>query len=146
MVESYDSAGNKADLFVNTIGIYAGWHMLPMDKVLNRFEIKSNGQWTVEVQPNISNAVTRITAPATYHGEGDSVLGVTCCAAPAPDTAEFIYPLDKNFVVFSYSKDGSKELLVDEIGPYQGTITLPQKLEFIEVKAVGGWDLNMTAK
>lgn len=145
-VNSYDSAGNLDSVLVDTIGPYSGWHILPKDKLITKLDIISNGQWTVEIRPNIASSVKRITAPATFHGEGDTVLGVFCCTVHIPDVMDFVYPGDKTFSVYAYTIGGSKKLLVNDTGPYQGKLALPLHLEFLEIKASGGWDFSMTEK
>ncbi len=141
-----DAAGNKQHQFVNTTGAYSGWHLIAGDLIIPRFDVVSNGEWTIELRPDVKDAVPLITAPAGHHGEGDTVLAVYCCTAHRPDVADFTYAGEGNFSVYATSKTGERIELINQQGPYQGQVGMPSRLVFLEVYTTGGWDMNMTEK
>jgi hypothetical protein len=145
-VFSCDAAGNHTNVLVDTTGAYSGWQYISANTIIPRFEVVASGEWTIEIRPNIKGAAPEVTAPTTYHGEGDSVLVVSCCAEHKPDVADFNYPGEGDFAVFSITKDGTREQLISQKGPYQGQVGMPKRLAFLEIRAVGGWDMNMTEK
>ncbi len=141
-----DAAGNKQHVFVNTTGAYSGWHLIAGELVIPRFDVVSNGDWTIELRPDVKDAVPLITAPTGYHGEGDVVLAVYCGTAHKPDVADFNYGGEASFAVYATSKTGERTELVNQQGPFQGQLVMPSRLVFLEIYTTGGWDMNMTEK
>ncbi len=141
-----DEAGNRVGVLVDTTGPYTGWQLLSPDAVIPRFDVISNGEWSIELRPDTKDAAPKVTAPAFYHGEGDTVLAISCCLEHKPDVADFAYPGEANFAVYSTSKSGERQELINQQGPYSGQLVMPARLAFLEIRATGGWDMNMTEK
>jgi len=138
IVYSYDMDGNKIDLLVNTIGYYNGYLLLLSP--VSRLEISSGGAWTVEALPFIPEYTHFLEVPGTYNGNGDDVI----LLKGSPDLAKFDATEYDNFIVYSHTSFGRKDLLINEIGPYSGTKILPNTTFILEVKASGAWSVEIT--
>jgi len=121
------------DLLANTIGAYSGTSAYG----LNGFGgpgtslgISADGNWTVAIAP-LSSAGQ---LPAS--GVGDGVYLYTGGAA----SMAFTHDGAANFAVMEYS-DGLMgiDLLVNEIGPYQGTVPFRPGPAVVTIQADGGW-------
>lgn len=136
-VWSVDGNGAQLKLLVNEIGKYSGVVPLNFDSEPAALKIKASGAWTVSTIP--ATSAPRWDGTAPYSGKGDSVLIVK-------DAAEGLTPVNvtnggsSNFVVRAWSTSGT-DLLVNEIGKYQGTVLIPSRTLLLEVKSSGNWTL-----
>ncbi|WP_235523392.1 TM2 domain-containing protein [Cellulomonas sp. Root485] len=127
--------GSTGELLVNTIGPYTGTTLF--GRGLSEpvtLQITADGSWTLTVAPF---STAPLLAPA---GSGDAVFlydGATAALTATHDG-------DSNF---SVSEDTGSlfefGLLVNEIGPYSGTVPLSSGPSIIDVKANGGWTLTV---
>jgi hypothetical protein len=130
-VISYTAAGDRTDLLVNTIGPYTG--NLPINFVVGEdvaeLEITADGAWT-------ATATSVFAAPAfdtTYEATGDDVVQF----AGTGDRLAVTHDGESNFVVYAYG--AGRDLLVNEIGAYTGTLRLPDGTVVLSVNADGRW-------
>lgn len=138
---NYDTNGERIDLLVNTIGTYEGTVPLDfIDEDTARFEIKASGSWEIQILP-LDNVRVE-TIPGTFTGKGDDVIAI---AGGTPDlmivdasTAE------GNFVIWSYGNQ--KDLLVNEIAPYDGTVILSKDTFMLVINAEGDWSIEIKTK
>jgi hypothetical protein len=136
-VWSLDSAMGHNDLLVNTIGNYTGTVLI--DKSSSEqsvsLEITADGPWTVRVASVQSATAWDGTAPLA--GAGDSVIiykGKAGAAAVTHDGAS-------NFAIWGY---GSRsDLLINEIGPYTGTVRWMAGPAIFTVTAEGNWTVKL---
>lgn len=139
-VWNYGKDGIKIDLLANTIGNYEGF--LPLDFLKNedttRLEIKSDGQWTVEILPFAPQYLHMFDIPGIYNGNGDDVIFIK-----EPDIAKFDCQFKGNFAVWSYGGT-SRDLVVNEIAPYSGTVVLRKDTVILIVKAPGAWSVDIS--
>ncbi|GAB2464433.1 hypothetical protein GCM10027187_35520 [Streptosporangium sandarakinum] len=91
-----------------------------------------------------TGAVSAGTAHAdtTYRGEGDEVVRVRLTKTPG--LLQLRHDGEANFIVFTVTPAGKKEeLLVNEIGPYSGTVLYNARAGMgtaaLEIKADGAW-------
>jgi LysM repeat protein len=142
VIYNYDSKGQKIDLLVNTIGNYEGTR--PIDfrdgEESARLQIKSSGSWEISVLPLESAPAYDI--PGIAKGKGDDVFAIRNRNA---DLAKIHYTGDSNFVVFSYSPSGI-DLLVNEIGAYDGIQIVPESAFLFEIRASGPWEIEFNTK
>lgn len=127
-------AGSEySDLLVNDIGSYSG--TVYIEAGVNRLKVTSNGSWTIEVRPITSakhwNGTTALT------GKGDGVVILTDGAF---GTTTIKNKGKSNFAVIAYSTDGEYlELLVNDIGSYNGEVLLPVADPMVlSIHCVGG--------
>lgn len=149
IVQNYNANGEQIELLVNTIGNYEGVVLLDIleSQLTTRFEIKSSGQWEIEVLP-LEQARSG-DYPGIFEGNGDDVL--LLFGTGKPDLLKVdASQAEANFIVFGF---GSKrDLLVNEIAPYTGVVILPGNLPttngvlILAITATGNWSLEVTAK
>lgn len=124
----------RDSLLVNTIGAYQGSHLVDMQETSNTTEltIRANSAWTVTVA-DVSTA-PRTAGAAT--GSGDGVVFMEANTNKATIT----YTGERNFTVHGYGGT-RRELAVNEIGSYQGTVrlTLPG---YVQVNSSGDWTIT----
>lgn len=133
-VASYDSNNESLDLLVNEIGSYQG--RVPVnfyvDDEVAFLEITASGQWTIETIPFNDLAVTT----GEIAGIGDDVVRLDV-SSPA---LEISHDGESNFAVTAYSSDG-RDLLVNEVGSYSGTVRAPTGSVTFEINADGSWSM-----
>lgn len=126
------------DLLVNEIGRYQG--MVYIAPGVDTLEITSNGQWQVE--RSFIDGATPWDGASELTGEGDSVVLLTGGSFGATTIRN---RSDSNFAVIAYSEFGDYlDLLVNEIGNYEGEVLLPSEDPMLlVVHAVGGsWSMS----
>lgn len=131
---------SQTDLLVNTIGDYRGNVLLDESfgtiTPSRHLSIQADGRWTVSVR-SVSSA--RALGSSTS-GSGDDVLSWTGSAR----TARFTHDGSGNFIVWALQRDGTMiDLLVNEIGSYDGTVAIPSGTRLLTVEADGGWTITL---
>lgn len=136
------SGQKKNDLLVNTIGHYQGRTLLDAavfdQKVTStHLEISANGPWTVEIR-SLGTARTMSTNRTT--GAGDDVLqwnGTGAIATIKHNAAGHVG-------VWAREADGDYlDLLVNTIGPYHGTVTVPAGTRVVTLEGEGTWSIEV---
>jgi hypothetical protein len=135
-VHTLNSALSNTDLLVNTIGNYSGTVLF--DARSSRGEttalkITADGSWTVKLVPLTSVRSFDGSTPMTGHG--DYVFAYTGDAK----AATFTHDGSRNIAVHSYGT--RSDLLVNEIGPYTGTVVWTPG--FYTVTADGNWSATL---
>lgn len=135
IITSYDESGEQLDLLVNHIGAYNG--VRPIDFIdgerATRFEVQASGEWTIEIVPLAAAEV--LTVPGMVEGTGDTVYLVEGVADTVMATAT-----EGNFAVYGYNN--RRNLIINEIAPYEGTSLLPDNLIVLVVETRGAWSLD----
>jgi hypothetical protein len=133
-VWALDSDLEQVDLLVNVIGGYSGTVLVPDETTA--FEITASGPWTMEVK---SLRLTRSFEANAASGVGDDVV-----LYPGPaGIATISHDGDSNFAVWSYAvSSGRGDLLVNEIGPYSGSVRFPAA-SVVQVNANGNWSITV---
>ncbi|MDQ3369367.1 MAG: DUF4214 domain-containing protein, partial [Myxococcota bacterium] len=128
--------GVRGDLLVNEIGAYSGTVLIdrPLfdDGDSNALEIVSDGSWTITIRP-LSTA-RAFSGPVA--GRGDDVLAYSGSAS----AARLTHNGQSNFAIWSYGTNDA-DLVVNEIGPYDGVRNFPPGPRIIEVSADGDWSV-----
>jgi hypothetical protein len=119
---------------INTIGNYQGTVLLPAGTA--NLQISADGHWTVALLPA---SAAKSFAAGQMAGHGDDVVLYTGPTKPAAIT----HNGTSNFVVQSIpTTGGSSDLLVNEIGPYSGTVRFPGSA-IVEINADGDWSITI---
>jgi len=139
---NYSADGEKIDLLVNTIGSYHGTLLIDITENTTRFEVTASGPWEINVYPFTKDYVRAEAIPSTITGEGDDVIVLT---TSIPDLLKADATGRGNFAVWGYTASG-RDLLINEIAPYQGTVVLDRKTFMITIHAEGPWTLEITTK
>ena len=125
---------STGDLLVNTIGAYSGHTAYGLTSFTEgaRLQITADGAWSLTIAP-LSSAPE--LAPS---GAGDAVFLYSGDAGALAATHEG----QRNFTVIEHNDEMfSMGLLVNEIGPYSGTVPLSAGPSVIAVTADGNWTL-----
>ncbi|MFB9776470.1 hypothetical protein [Brevibacterium otitidis] len=127
--ESNESSGA---LPVNTIGAYEGTTFVSADDwdATSKLQVTATGTCEITLSP-VSTA-----AAFSESGSGDTVMQYTEGAA----TVSFTHGGESNFVVQENSgSDFGPDLLINEIGSYDGSIPLRSGPSILIVQADGSW-------
>ena len=145
MVRHYGGSPDYYDLLVNAIGRYDG--IVPIDfgdgEHTTRFETKASGPWTIEVKH--AREARGVEVPGTFDGKGDDVIRLIGYDQNPPDVAHITHVGQSNFVVYGYSNDG-RNLLVNEIGNYDGEVILSPSTFLMVIKADGKWTIEVKTR
>lgn len=128
---------DQIDLLVNEIGDYSGVRPIQflVGEEVSGLEITAGGDWAYTIKP----LVYAPSATCRFTGIGDSVVLVTNFQGSG-GTATLTNTGDGNFAIWAYGDD--RDLLVNEIGPYEGTIRVPSGLFIWDIAAVGEWTVD----
>jgi hypothetical protein len=140
-VWTYDTSGDK-DLIINTIGAYDGRIPIQLsdrDLPVVTLEIEAGGEWTVEILPISKEFVEILEAPGIFEGKGDNMIGVKGSASTITAKCN----KDVNFAIWSYSATQGRDLLFNEIGPYEGTKVLPKDTFFLVIEGECDWSIEL---
>jgi hypothetical protein len=102
------------------------------------FKIEASGSWSLEVAP-VANA-RRWHGADILAGETDDVVIIADGLTPGLAPVTFVHDGDGNFAVWSYGT--STDLVVNEIGPYNGETLLAEGTILIDVQASGPWSMR----
>jgi hypothetical protein len=134
-VWSLDGSMTQQDLLVNTIGAYQGTVLFnEQSTAVTAFEITADGAWTVTVRSILS--LREFTGPSVT-GAGDDVVIYRGDAGAAALTHDG----QSNFSMWFYGD--STDLVVNEIGPYTGTVRWGAGPAVIAVNADGNWSVTV---
>lgn len=122
------------DLLVNTIGNYDGVRLLTPGHYL--IEVEADGAWTATAAPLGRDD----SAAGPMSGAGDDIRGAF--QAPAQRSVyRFTHTGKRNFAVFLDCTTGRRDLLVNDIGPYDGEAVVTFGSD-----AVCVWDITADGK
>lgn len=118
----------QGDLLVNTVGNYQGNVAVGVDIDVHGFEITADGPWRIEVKP-----LEMLRAfDSTAEGAGDDVLRYDGEAM----AARISHAGSSNFAVWA-----NNDLLVNEVGNYDGTVRFPAGPALVRITADGPWSI-----
>lgn len=130
------SNASTGELLVNTTGAYSGTTVYGFNSISKpaTLQITADGNWTITISPVSA-------APAlAVSGTGDAVYlydaGTGALAATHDGSSNFV-------VQEETGKTLSFGLLINEIGPYSGTVPLGSGPSVITVQADGNWTLRV---
>jgi hypothetical protein len=141
VVWNYGADGEKIDLLVNTIGTYEGTRPLDFldSEFTTRLQIESSGQWEITILPLIQ--VRTELVPGTFTGNGDDVVYLD----GSPDLLKIDASTAKsNFVIWGFGQ--VRDLLVNEIAPYDGVVIVGSGIFILAIEAEGDWSIEVTSK
>jgi hypothetical protein len=143
IIQAYDADNNLKDLIVNTIGDYQGRRALNLfGETPARLSVKADGPWSIKID-DISKAPT-LEVPGKIEGNGDDVILLT---GGKPDTISLSHQGQGNFIVVAHEADGLfPNLVVNEIGKYEGKNLISTKTDIIEIQADGPWSMEVTGR
>jgi hypothetical protein len=133
VVSSYDANNESIDLLINEIGAYQG--RVPVNFLVGEevafLEITASGPWTIQTVL-LSELELNV---ASVSGSGDDVVAMEVSSP----TMDITHHGESNFVVLAFTD--SRDLLVNEIGAYDGTVRSPTGTVVFQITADGDWTL-----
>ncbi|MDR6142377.1 hypothetical protein QE375_001931 [Microbacterium foliorum] len=125
----------RESLLVNTIGAYAGSHLINIEvgAITTQIVIESAGNWTLAID-DVTTAPVFDTAAS---GTGDSVIILT----GGFDAAAITNDAGSNFVIKAYGDGNYSPLIVNEIGAYSGTVQMSAPA-VVQVISEGNWSIT----
>lgn len=135
---SLDQNGERLDLLVNAIAPYAGTVLLEgYQDPVSAFEVTASGPWSILIRD--LNGLPALNEGEPFAGEGDAVI----LSAPTSGltTLEVASSGQSNFQIWGYGD--RKDLLVNDIAPYSGTVRVASGTELFTVSAQGPWVLDL---
>src|SRR5699024_5025662 len=136
---SVDENGQDLDLLVNDIGNYQGQVALNFGEDPAALRVEADGDWSIDL-------VSLGEAPCwdggtTYEASGDSIVivdGVADGLTPVTLTHQG----ESNFAIWAWG-ESHPDLIVNDIGIYDGTTLLPDGSLVLQVGAVGTWTIDL---
>lgn len=131
VLQTLDGSNQMSELLVNEIGAYSGTVSYGlMGDESGMLQITADGAWTVQIAPITAAPL----AAGPLKGSGDAVYKYEGPAAVAAIT----HTGTANFVV--HQSDGTwPNLLINEIGPYEGSVPLMAGPSLLLITADGAW-------
>jgi hypothetical protein len=127
----------QTNLLVNTIGPYTGTRPLQWSEATLGFEITADGHWSYVIRPMWNSRHEE----CPFDGEGEDVLIINDYKEGG-GPADITFDGDTNFVVWVYGF-AAPELIVNEIGPYEGTVLVADKMITWDITGNGGtWTVD----
>ena len=137
--EFYASAGSK-DGETHRV-LYNHFDFEEYDNVV-AIQVNGMGDWTVTLEP-LSTAVPWTDPDEPLEDVGSEVYAVDWDVSGEDVAAE--HSGESNFAIWAMDlNEGNFELLINEIGDYEGTNTLPPGTTLLEVAADGEWSLSVS--
>lgn len=144
IVKFYESSNDSyGDLLANEIGTYNGSVVIRDGETTaingGMLEVKSSGSWTIKFE-RISGTIDG----KSISGSGDTVTG-WFNGDGKRQVATFNNSGSSNFIVRVYNQYGDRDLLVNEIGSYNGQATFTTSSTgkyYYEVISSGSWTIS----
>lgn len=142
IVRPIDSAGEEGYSWANEIGVWTGTIFQEKgSKPIVAAGVDADGSWTIRVAPLASAPVVSMKA---YAGAGDSVVQFRA-ASQGLKRIKLTHDGTSNFIVRPIDARGAEGYsLVNEIGPFTGTMLLPKGTRYLSVMADGNWSLKIS--
>lgn len=140
-VKSYSEDGEYLELLVNAIGPYDGKVAMDLlglhaDENTAMLEISANGPWKIVIHPFSSVHLNMMKAPGIYENNTDDMIFVDGSSKTATITCE------KGHIAVKGLTSDRYHLLVNEIGPYEGKVVIPNGLILLVVTASAPWSIE----
>lgn len=137
-VRTLTSGGDNSDMLANVIGAYEGRVLYNAGEreEAAALEISADGSWEITLEP-LSTAVSWGEDEDEFVGAGDEVVQLAW--TPEGITAlSMTHDGASNFAIWSYTST-DRDLLVNEIGAYEGEVSLAAGTLLLAVTADGNW-------
>ena len=135
---SVDENGQDIDLLVNEIGNYDGQVAFNFRDDPAAVRVEADGEWAIDLV-HLSEA-PRWDGKGVYEAKGDSIVivdGVADGLTPVTLTHDG----ESNFAIWAWG-ESHPDLIVNDIGSYDGTTLLPDGSLVLQVGADGNWTIS----
>lgn len=131
------------ELLVNVIGDAEGSSVMSVNGGQYQIDVDADGGWSIDLDQPEATADDLQELPVEESGSGSTWLG--------PFTAEGVNEIhgshngERNFIVSGHDADGGWELMINEIGEYEGTGTFRADggAFWVDIEADGDWTLEI---
>ena len=135
VIYTIDAEGENVDLLVNTIGSYSGTQTDYLDySDVTMLSVESSGDWSITFKPLSS-------LPELVNGAENTGDGVYYISTASLTKLTITNSGDGNFVVRGIGISDA-DLLVNEIGDYEGTVIWAEEESFLIVESEGTWTVS----
>jgi hypothetical protein len=130
------------ELLVNVIGSIEGRSALAVSGGAYRLDVDADGDWSIDLeQPAVSEGDAE-SPPIEHSGEGPDYFGPVALDGVHEVTAS--HDGESNFILQAHGIDGDWDLVVNEIGEFEGSSTLrSSELVYFDVEADGNWSVSV---
>jgi hypothetical protein len=137
-VASLDPTSEMIEILVNEIGPYAGTRgmQFSVGEVVTGLEIMADGDWTYQIRPLFQEPI--MSCPVD--GQSDDIIILSNFTEVA-GTADVTHAGDGNFSILAWGASGN-DLLVNEMGPYDGAVAVSAGLVVWDITANGAWSVG----
>lgn len=132
-----DEGGQDIDLAVNTIGSYSGDVPINFSGSPAALRVEADGDWTITFH-QLAEA-PRWDGTDAFEAKGDSIV-IVDGVADGLTSVDLTHSGESNFAVWAWGED-YPDLIVNEIGSYEGTTLLPDGTMVLQVQADGTWSI-----
>jgi hypothetical protein len=137
-VRAYDADGNETQVLVKTKGKYKGVVLFDLTEHSVAFKVTAKGGWKIAIDS--TGAAKAWDGSKAVKGKGDALIGLS-----SPTTGETKVAVKANakgrFALRAHTGD-EEVYLVDQPGPYKGTVTVPEDTTLLEIRAKGAWSIT----
>lgn len=137
---SVDENGQDIDLLVNDIGDYAGQVAFNFREDPAAIRVEADGAWTIDLA-HLSEA-PRWDGKAPYEATGDSLV-IVDGVAEGLTPVNLTHDGESNFAIWAWG-ESYPDLIVNDIGFYEGTTLLPDDSLVLQVNADGKWTIRLS--
>jgi len=126
------------EVLVNTAGAYIGVRIAGLQGTTGGFRIKACGPWSLRLM-----ACNELPVLRQHHsGVTDEVvfLAANLSFLPSATIARIVGAGEGNIIVWAQGEVAT--LLVNAIGPYEGTVLIPAGSQYLTIKAEATWSID----
>lgn len=136
---SVDENGQDIDLLVNEIGDYDGDVALNFAEDPAALRVEADGAWSIDLVP--LQEAPRWDGGAPFEGTGDSIV-IVAGVADGLTPVTLTHDGESNFAIWAWG-ESYPDLIVNDIGAYDGTTLLPDGSLVLQVNADGNWTISV---
>ncbi|WP_087484842.1 hypothetical protein [Brachybacterium massiliense] len=135
---SVDENGQDIDLLVNEIGDYDGDVALNFAEDPAALRVEADGAWSIDLVP--LQEAPRWDGSAPFEATGDSIV-IVAGVAEGLTPVTLTHDGESNFAIWAWG-ESHPDLIVNDIGTYDGTTLLPDGSLVLQVNADGNWTIS----
>lgn len=130
------------ELLVNQIGSVEGRSVIATSGGAYQLDVDADGDWSIDIeQPAVSESDAE-SPPVEESGSGTDYFGPVALNGVHEVTAS--HEGEQNFIIQSHGVDGDWDLVINEIGSFEGSSTVrSSELVYFNVEADGSWTVSV---
>ena len=130
------------ELLVNQIGSTEGRSVIATSGGAYQLDVDADGDWSINLeQPSVSESDAE-SPPVEESGSGTDYFGPVTLDGVHEVTAS--HEGERNFIIQSHGIDGDWDLVINEIGSFEGSSTVrSSEIVYFNVEADGDWTVSV---